>query len=306
MSHIFGPVPSRRLGYSLGVDIVPYKVCTLDCVYCQVGRTTVKTLKRKEWISQELILENLEKAVSKDEKIDYITFSGSGEPTLNSSIGNIIRRIKDIYRIPVAVLTNSTLLYLPEVRNDLMEADLVAPSLDAVATDVFNMLNRPHHDLNVEKIGEGIKSFRKDFRGRIWLEVMIVKGINDSPEELKRIEKMIRDLGADKIQINSVIRPAAEQGIETADREILEFAKNFFGEKAEIIGEFQKERFGSAQDNIQETIIQLIKRRPCPVKEICKSLGLHEAVVVKHIGMMLNEGRIKEVIHKDGKFYKAF
>ena len=160
--------------------------------------------------------------------------------------------------------------------------------------------------MNIEKICEGIKLFRKAYKGEIWLEVMIVKGINDSREELKHIGKVIKNFGADKIQINSVLRPAAEQWVEAADRETLEFAKNLFGENAKIIGKFQKERFDSGRDDVQEAILQLVKRRPCPVKEICESLGLHEAVVVKHIGMMLAEDKIKEVIQKDGNFYKAF
>ncbi len=304
MSHIFGPVPSRRLGYSLGVDIVPRKVCTLDCVYCQVGTTTVKTMERKEWVTPELILLELEKAVTGTEKINYITFSGSGEPTLNSALGKIIKRIKQLCSVPVAVLTNGTLLYLPEVRNDLMGADLVVPSLDAASHDVFDMINRPHGDLSVEKVIGGIRSFRKYFQGQIWLEVMLVKGINDSRKELERIEMLIRDCGADKIQINSLARPAPDSAIEAAAKEKLQFARNLFGEKAEIIGGFTNMAPGSLPDNIQESIAELVKRRPCSVSQVSRSLGIDEAVIVKCFETMLSKGMVEEILHEGDKYYK--
>ena len=305
MSHIFGPVPSRRLGYSLGIDAVPFKVCTLNCVYCQVGRTSVKTLERKQWIAPQAILDDLRNILAKEEKIDFITFSGSGEPTLNSALGEMIGRIKDMTSTPVAVLTNGTLFHLPEVRRDVIEANVIVPSLDAVSPDVFARLNRPHPDLMVEQMVEGLKLLRKEFRGQLWLEVMIVKGINDSMEELKKIAAAIQDISPDKIQINSVFRPAAERNIEPALMETLELAKVLFGEKAEIIEEFRSDRHKAVVDDIKGAIIQLIKRRPCAMVDISSSLGLHESVAAAHIEMLLKEQRIKEVIHRGIKFYQT-
>ena len=305
MSHIFGPVPSRRLGYSLGVDAVPFKVCTLNCVYCQVGRTSVKTLERKQWIAPQAILDDLRNILAKEEQVDFITFSGSGEPTLNSAIGEMITRIKDMTPTPVAVLTNGTLFYLPEVRRDVLEANVIVPSLDAVSPEVFEKLNRPHPDLTVENILHGLKLLRKEFRGQLWLEVMIVKNINDSMDELKKIAAAIEDINPDKVQINSVFRPAAERSIEPAFMETLELAKVLFGEKAEVIEEFRSDRHNAIVDDIKGSIIQLIKRRPCSVGDISKSLGIHESVLATHLEILLREQRIKEVIHRGIKFYQT-
>ncbi len=305
MSHIFGPVPSRRLGYSLGIDAVPFKVCTLNCVYCQVGRTSTKTLERKQWISPEPVLAELRETLKKEEKIDFITFSGSGEPTLNSSLGAMIGRIKEMTTIPVAVLTNGTLFYLPEVRRDVMEADVVAPSLDAVTPEVFEKINRPHPELEIEQILNGLKLLRQEFQGQIWLEVMVVKGINDSIEELKKIASVLGTINPDKVQINSVFRPAAEQHIESAHLESLELAKVLFGEKAEIIEEFRGDRHTAVVDDIKSSMIQLLKRRPCTIGDISKALGIHESVAAQYISMLIKEERIIETVHQGVKFYQT-
>jgi wyosine [tRNA(Phe)-imidazoG37] synthetase (radical SAM superfamily) len=305
MSHIFGPVPSRRLGFSLGIDAVPFKVCTLNCVYCQVGRTSVKTLERKQWIAPQAILDELRNILAKEEQIDFITFSGSGEPTLNSALGEMIESIKDMTPTPVAVLTNGTLFYLPEVRRDVLDANVIVPSLDAVSPEVFEKLNRPHPDLTVENMLRGLKLLRKEFRGQLWLEVMIVKNINDSMDELKKIAAAIEDINPDKIQINSVFRPAAERSIEPAFTETLELAKVLFGEKAEIIEEFRSDRHNAIVADIKGSIIQLIKRRPCSAGDISKSLGIHESVLAAHLEILLQEQRIREVIHQGIKFYQT-
>ena len=186
MKEVFGPVPSRRLGFSLGVDLVPFKTCTLDCVYCQLGPTTHKTLKRKEYIPTEGILPEVEKMLNKGKRVDYITFSGSGEPTLHSGIGKMISRIKRISSIPVAVITNGTLLNQGQVQEDLWAADLVIPSLDAVDERIFQRINRPHASLNTKMIIRGLDDFAGKFPGKIWLEVMLVRGLNDSKEHNNR------------------------------------------------------------------------------------------------------------------------
>jgi len=186
MGQIFGPVPSRRLGFSLGVDTIPFKTCSLDCIYCQLGRTTNKTIERKEYIAGEDILREIEEILKQKKKIDYITFSGSGEPTLNSRMEEMITQIKRLTSIPIAILTNGTLLYQPRMREELMEADLVIPSLDAVSEKVFEKVNRPCHSLKINEVIEGIETFSQEFRGKIWLEIMLVKGVNDFPGEIKK------------------------------------------------------------------------------------------------------------------------
>lgn len=304
MNYIFGPVPSRRLGYSLGVDILPYKTCTLDCIYCQLGRTTCKTLERKSWISPAPVMKELEKILSEKCQIDHITFSGSGEPTLNSSLGEIIKNIKTICSIPVAVLTNGTLLHLPEVRLDLHEADLVVPSFDAATDDTFRLINRPCHGLDLQNMLEGLRAFCREFAGTIWLEVMIVKGVNDKRQELEYIAEALADCNADSIHINSVSRPPADAGIEPADRDVLETAKSLFGEKSEIIGEFTKEKLVAEQADIREKIFMLVSRHPCSLKHISLSLGIPEGIIETHLRDMLGAQRISVVIHGHDTFYK--
>ncbi|MCK4523195.1 radical SAM protein, partial [Candidatus Aerophobetes bacterium] len=165
MGQIFGPVPSRRLGFSLGVDTIPFKTCSLNCIYCQLGRTINKTIQRKEYIAADDILREIEEVLREGKRIDYITFSGSGEPTLNSEIRRMISRVKELTSIPLAILTNGTLLYRPRIREDLMEADLVIPSLDTVTQEIFEMVNRPHPSLKIDEIITGIDSFSQEFNG---------------------------------------------------------------------------------------------------------------------------------------------
>jgi len=175
--YLFGPVPSRRLGMSLGVDLVPKKVCSLDCVYCEVGKTSKLTLERKEYILFDKIKNELIDYFNNNPDPDYITFSGSGEPTLNIQIGEVLRYIKQIKPdIPVAVLTNGTMLFEKDVRDALMDADLVLPSLDAVTEEVFQKINRPPGDLTAKKYISGIIDFKNSFKGKIWLEVFILPG----------------------------------------------------------------------------------------------------------------------------------
>jgi len=183
--YLFGPVPSRRLGMSLGVDLVPKKVCSLNCVYCEVGRTTTLTIERKEYIKYDKIIEELTNYFNNNPEPDYITFSGYGEPTLNIRIGDIIQFIKQNKPgIPIAILTNGTLLYDKKVRKELMDADVVLPSLDAATEKGFLKINRPPKTLTLEKYIQGLITFRKEYKGKIWLEIFILPNYNDSEKEL--------------------------------------------------------------------------------------------------------------------------
>ncbi len=208
--YLFGPVPSRRLGMSLGVDLVPKKVCSLDCVYCEVSKTTKLTLDRKEYIKTDKIKEELRHYFNHNPDPDYITFSGYGEPTLNSHIGEILQFIKQNKPgIPVAVLTNGTLFYDKDVRKALIDADLVLPSLDAATEDVFKKINRPSSDLSIEKYIKGIIDFSKEFKGKIWLEIFILPGYNDSENELSALKKVIEKMIPDSVQLNTLDRPGS-------------------------------------------------------------------------------------------------
>jgi len=182
MKYIYGPVPSRRLGFSLGVDLVPYKICSLDCIYCQLGRTVRKSIVRKMYTQKNDVLGEVKEVLDSNQLIDYITFSGSGEPTLSSDIGGLIREIKAMTSTPLAVLTNGTLLFREDVQKDLMEADMVLPSLDAASFEMFQKINRPHRALKIDLIIDGLKRFREIYKGQILLEIMLIKGFNDDPQ----------------------------------------------------------------------------------------------------------------------------
>jgi len=303
MSQIFGPVPSRRLGFSLGVDTIPFKTCSLDCIYCQLGRTTNKTVERKEYVMADGILKELEKILEKGKRIDYITFSGSGEPTLNSKIGEMIKRIKKLTSIPVAVLTNGTLLYLPQMQEALSHADVVIPSLDAVSQDIFKKVNRPHPSLNIDRIISGISSFSKEFKGKIWLEIMLVKGVNDSLEEMRKTAKITEDINLEKIQLNTVVRPPAEEFAQALSLEELKRIKAVLGEKCEIIAEFKREQQKAYKKDVEDVILTMIKRRPVTVADIVNSLGVHQNEVIKYMEVLERESKVKNKLHNGRRYY---
>ena len=232
--YVFGPVLSRRLGRSLGIDPVPLKTCTYDCVYCQLGSTPGKTADIKRYSSPEEIAAEL-KEVLKHVQADYITLSGSGEPTLNSAAGELISKIKKITDIPVCVITNGSLLSDSRVRKRLLAADLVVPSLDAGDEEAFQRINRPHNSVGFTDMVDGIEKFSKEFQGKLWLEIMLAAGINDSAEDLKKFLPLIERINPDRIQINTVVRPPACSGIKGVGSDKLRQAQKIFGHKAEII-----------------------------------------------------------------------
>lgn len=239
MKYIYGPVESRRLGLSLGLSLVPYKVCTFDCLYCQLGKTTHCTLERKEYINIEDILTELKSwfQVNPDKTRDlkYITLSGSGEPTLNLKISQLINEIKKITPLPIAVITNSALLSDSSVRKELFEADLILPSLDAVKKEIFEKINRPHPEISIEKIIGGLIDLRKEFKGKIWLEVMLCAHLNDDLRHIKRLKEIIDEINPDIIHINSPVRTTTEPNILAVRKNKLKRIKELLGEKAQII-----------------------------------------------------------------------
>ena len=305
--HIFGPVPSRRLGISLGVDIIPYKTCTLDCVYCECGKTTDLRIERKRFVDPKIILDEIKKTVSDDKHIEYITFSGSGEPTLNKDIGEIIRGIKKITDIPAAVLTNGTLLYLKEVREDLMKADVVLPSLDAVTPHVFSKINRPHKGLSIDLIIDGLITFRNEYSGEIWLEVFIAKDINDSHKELNQIYQAIQKIRPNKVQLNSLDRPPACDNIQPVEINILENIVEKWRDlpvEVEIIKRIRKrEEIASFSKNLENNILNTINRRPLTIEDLEALTGKNKLELFKYIDVLEKEKKIQAQIVGDKIFY---
>lgn len=239
MKYIYGPVKSRRLGLSLGLSLTPYKVCNLDCVYCQLGSTKEKNTLRTEYVKIEDVLEEFKCWLQQNPQsavdLDFVTLSGLGEPTLNINIGYLIAQIRKLCNARIAVITNSTLLKDPQVRLEISAADLIVPSLDAVRQDVFEKLDRPAAGIKIDEIIEGLVALRKEFHGKIWLEVMLVDGFNDTLPQIKEFRDTIERINPDKIQLNSPVRSTADYNVLPADKKKLEKFKNILGEKAEIV-----------------------------------------------------------------------
>ncbi|MEN8221975.1 MAG: radical SAM protein [Acidobacteriota bacterium] len=303
--HIFGPVPSRRLGISLGIDIIPFKTCTLDCLYCECGRTTNHTAERRSFFSPDELMQEFRELVDDEIHLDYITFSGSGEPTLNSDIGYLIREIKKITPFPVAVLTNGTLLHRSDVQKDLLEADLVLPSLDAVSEDVFKKINRPAEGINAEIVVNGLKSFNHIYKGEMWLEVFISGGINDSDEELERIRNVIRDIGPSKVQLNSLDRPPAYPGTRPAGHNVLEqIVRDWSDLPVEIIKRVKaREEIPSFSKNLENSILNTIVRRPLTIDDLITLTGKNRLELLKYLDVLEKEKKVRPEIVGNRIFY---
>jgi wyosine [tRNA(Phe)-imidazoG37] synthetase (radical SAM superfamily) len=305
IKHVFGPVASRRLGISLGVDIIPYKTCPLDCLYCECGVTSNVTVERRSFVDPRIVLKEIEDAIKDESYIDYITFSGSGEPTLNKDIGTIITGIKKITHIPVAILTNGALLYMEDVRRDIFNADLVLPSLDAATPSTFSIINHPHKDLDIETVIKGLILFRKGFKGQVWLEVFIAKGINDSEDELEAIYKAIKRIAPDKVQLNSLDRPPAYDHVYPADMRTLEgIMEKWRDLPVEIIKRIHKRNeIRSFSRNLENNILNTISRRPITVEDLEALTGKKRLELFKYIDILEKEKKISHKIVEDKIFY---
>jgi wyosine [tRNA(Phe)-imidazoG37] synthetase (radical SAM superfamily) len=295
MTTIFGPVPSRRLGRSLGIDVIPPKTCSYDCVYCESGPTTHLSVKRQAFAHPDEVIEDL-LAYFQDypESADVLTFSSAGEPTLYEPLAELIKEIKRQFSsLPLVVLTNGSLLWDPKVRTALLPADRVVPSLDAVTEEVFRNLNRPHPGLDLPLIIEGLKAFRKDYRKQLHIELMLVSGVNDHPDELKKIRSIIDILRPDKVELNTVVRPPAEPGSRGLSPPEMEAASRIFpAGSTEIIGRFRGFRGIERDSNIDRRLLEMVRRRPCTIEEMASSLG----VPLDHLEQAITELIEKELI----------
>jgi wyosine [tRNA(Phe)-imidazoG37] synthetase (radical SAM superfamily) len=277
----------------------------LDCIYCQLGITRQKTVRREKFFDKEVILTQIKKEISSGQRIDYITFSGSGEPTLNVSVGKLIQEIKRSTTIPVAVLTNSTLLSRKTVRDALSHADLVIPSLDASTQKTFALMNRPHPSLKIQQIIEGLIKFRQEFNGKIWLEVLFVKGLNDSPSHIRKLKEVITEINPDRVQINTVVRPPAEKSALPLSSHELEKIRKIFGKKAEIVATFDKTQHMPSSASINDAILSMVARRPVTLSDLSKSLGKHKNELIKYCDLLLKEGKIKLITHEGKNFFES-
>ena len=302
-TYVYGPVPSRRLGFSLGVDILPFKTCTLDCVYCQLGPSSRTTVRRKAFFDPQEILSQTKRAIASGARIDHITFSGSGEPTLNRSIGELIRGIKKMTDIPVAVLTNATLLSRTDVREALRSADVVVPSLDAATPGLFRRINRPQRSLSLSRTIRGLAEFRRRYKGRIWLEIMLVKGMNDSPSHVRKLKQAIASIRPDKIQLNTVVRPPAVESSRPLSAAEMENIRRAIGEGCEVVVDFPKKAQTPAINSLEAGILSMVGRRPVTARDIAASSGKHHDEVCKALASLVSAKKIRRTSFKGKTFF---
>ena len=298
MRYVYGPVPSRRLGKSLGVSSIPPKTCTYSCVYCQLGRTNRLQINREDFYPKEEILKEIEEVMEKN-KPDYITFAGDGEPTLCKSLGWLIDNCKEKFSVPVAVITNSSLLFISDVRKDLRNADIVLPSLDAGDENIFKKINRPHKGISLERMLKGIITFRNEYNGKIWIEVMLVKNLNDSDEALTEIKKCLEKIRPDRIYINVPIRPPAESWALPPSPERIVAAHQIIGEIKEII-EIETGDFGLSEfKNAEEAMMEISQRHPLREEQAKKIEEYFHASVIE---LLISSGKIVRVEYRNKKF----
>jgi len=303
LKHVFGPVPSRRLGKSLGVDLVPFKTCTYNCIYCQLGPTTHLTCEVREYVPLRELHRKLEVAFQKGVQADYVTLSGSGEPTLHSGIGEVIQMIKGLTAIPVAVLTNGSLLYRSRVRERILQADLIIPSLDVGSEPLFRLVNRPHSSLSLEKLVKGLIRLREEFSGAYWLEVMLLGGISGLDSEVCDIAEIVDEIRPHRIQLNTVHRPPAESFAYPVSRGKLDYFQSFFSGKAEVIEEKPWSGNEASSRTCREAILSVLRRRPCSLDDICAGLGAHRSEVGKYLAKLLERGAIQSRVQGGKRYY---
>ncbi len=303
MKKVFGPVPSRRLGRSLGVDLVPYKACSYDCVYCQLGRTTDLTVVPREWFPVEDVLNDVREALSSGP--DFITLSGSGEPTLYSKTGELIEGIKAITDVPIAVLTNSSLMWNKAVAEGIMGADLVVPSLDAGNQETFVEINRPHPQIEYGAMLEGLVDFSNRYRGELWLEVFISEGYNSSNREVGMISEVAKRIKARRIQLNTVTRPPAEASAVPVCRVTMQEYAGIFSPVAEVVADYRDAADEGGHSAGRDSVMELLKRRPCTVDDIISGLGIHRNEVVKYVTILEGEGLIEKRLSGGRGYYSV-
>jgi wyosine [tRNA(Phe)-imidazoG37] synthetase (radical SAM superfamily) len=302
--HVYGPVPSRRLGRSLGIDLIPYKTCSYDCVYCQLGRTTSKTIERKEYWPVDGILSELERCLDSRPPPDYVTLSGSGEPTLYSKLAALIDGIRSLTDRPVAVLTNGSLLWDRDVQESLLGADLVIPSLDAGDEAAFQRVNRPHPGISFERMVRGIQEFRRLFGKPMWLEVLLLRGLTATIPEVEKIAHLVERIGPHRVQLNTATRPPSEDFAIPASLEELKQAARVFGDRAEVIADYHDARRNKCGQARQEDILNLVARRPCTLQDVASGLDLNPNEVVKHLDRLVREHVLVCERDRQPRFYR--
>ena len=300
MKYLFGPVLSRRLGVSLGVDLMPLKFCNMDCIYCEIGKTSNLIKKRLEYVPTEDVINELEVYLNKSPKLDYITFAGCGEPTSHIGLNKIIIFLKENFpQYKVCLITNST--FLDPNKECFLKLDLVMPSLDSADEKVFNLINRPSESVKLKQIIYNLTLFRKKMKGQMWLEIFFVSGVNDTNEQLKKLYEVVKRINPHKIQLNSLDRPSTEGWVEKPSLQKMEQIKEaFLPFNAEIVAKYPKTDFQREfSTNIFDGILSNIKHRPLIKQELANILNINIKDLQKYLKILLKKGKIE--FRKRGK-----
>ncbi len=304
MKHIFGPVASRRLGRSLGIDLVPFKTCTWDCMYCECGRTTQHTVTRAEFVPLADLVREFEEWCAAGGTADVITLAGSGEPTLYARIGELIDAIKACCAIPVCVLTNGTLLWCADVRRDLLHADIVIPTFDAPDDATFQRIHRPCRELDYARYVDGLRTFARAYTGQLWLEVFLVPGINDSDAMVRRIATVAAELHPAKVQLNTAVRPGTEPDVRPLASERMRELAALFTPPAEVIGTHNPN--AAAYTAITDAqVLETVRRRPCTLADLAAGLGIPLSAAAKCVDALRAKGMIRVDTHNGLTFFSA-
>jgi wyosine [tRNA(Phe)-imidazoG37] synthetase (radical SAM superfamily) len=302
--HVYGPVPSRRLGRSLGVDLVPLKVCSYDCVYCQLGRTTTKTTERREWVPLAEVLPELRAKLASAGPVDDVALAGSGEPTLHSGLGEVIRAVRTMTSAPIAVLTNGSLLFREDVRQDLFAADLVLPSLDVGDEELFRIVNRPAEGIPFERMVEGLVAFTREFRGEVWLEVLLLDGATEAPSQVAKIASLVGRIAPARVQLGTVARPPSELFAQTVSAARLLSIASLLPGRVEVLpppGEPEARGSGERSAGTAE-VLDLLRRRPCTAEDVAEGLALHRNEATKVLDRLTAAGEVRTVV-SGGRFF---
>jgi wyosine [tRNA(Phe)-imidazoG37] synthetase (radical SAM superfamily) len=305
MKYVFGPVPSRRLGKSLGIDPIPLKTCNWNCVYCQLGRSVPLILERGEYVPRHELLAEVEQALSAQipGEIDWVTFVGSGEPTLHAGIGWMIRQVKKLTKLPVAVITNGSLLYLPEVRDELSAADAILPTLDAANAWLYKQINRAAPRFPYERFVEGLYIFRRMYSGKLWVEVMLVHGMNDTPEALQELALVLKTIGPDQVQITLPLRPPAEAWVRPADMAGLQRAKEILGEVVPVVIPDSSQAQAARIGDLADTLLSVVTRHPMQEDELRVLLSRWSGEEVQAAIQELAKARKIQSVERSGHMF---
>jgi len=305
MKYVFGPVPSRRLGQSLGIDTIPLKTCNWNCVYCQLGRSVPLTNQRQEYYPREKILLEIRQALEAHTAggIDWITFVGSGEPTLHSGLGWLIQEVKGLTDLPVAVITNGSTLYQQDVRSDLGAADAVLPTLDAGKPWLYQKINRPHPEITLERLLEGMRAFRDGYAGQLWVEVMLVCGLNDTEIALTDIAAALQTIQPDEIHLNLPTRPPAETWVRPTDDAGLLRAQAILGATARVVHPASGSFDVSGAADLNEAIVGILTRHPMREDELIRTLDESHQDVHQALSRLASSGRAQVVERYGVRFW---